>query len=138
MTLLSKILKQCQRITVTKSGMVSAPLSMLALTEEVGELAAAVKIHMGHAYKEQDKDAVIEEAADTVICVMDVLFQCHPDITEEEIAKVVDAKLDKWFTKYCKPEQGIAVYRGTDISPPREYGDEFDPAWIEDTTGRGQ
>jgi len=46
------------------------------------------------------EDGVIGEAVDVMLCAVDIMYKQQPDITEEDILKVVRRKLNKWQTKY--------------------------------------
>ncbi len=61
------------------------------LTIEVGKLQSG---------GEPGEDGVLGEAVDTILCLVDLIYQHNPNITEEEILAVVQKKLDKWERKY--------------------------------------
>jgi NTP pyrophosphatase (non-canonical NTP hydrolase) len=75
-------------------------LSVLcSLVEEVGELSTEVSISEGLSYKTEGPDGVIGEAVDVLICALDIIKVHKPEITEEEIIKLVQDKCAKWKRK---------------------------------------
>ena len=67
-----------------------------------GQEHAELTIEVGNRDKgvEPGSDGVLGEAVDTILCLVDLIYQDNPDITEEEIMAVVQRKLDKWKTLY--------------------------------------
>jgi len=64
--------------------------------EEVGELATEVNIATGFSTKQPGKDGVVGEAVDAIICLVDLIRQYDPTITEEQIIAICNQKLQKW------------------------------------------
>lgn len=46
------------------------------------------------------EDGVIGEAVDVILCALDVIYQDNPNVTEDDIARVVERKLTKWVRLY--------------------------------------
>lgn len=72
---------------------------MHKVTEEVGELATEVAIQTGASYKEPGVDGIAGEAIDAIIALTDLIYVEQPGITEEELAAIAHAKLNKWKKK---------------------------------------
>jgi NTP pyrophosphatase (non-canonical NTP hydrolase) len=72
---------------------------LCSLVEEVGELSTEVSISEGLSYKTEGPDGVIGEAVDVLICALDIIKVHKPEITEEEIIKLVQDKCAKWKRK---------------------------------------
>ncbi len=71
------------------------------LVGEVRELMTEVENQfMGQPAGE---DGVLGEAADVIICAVDLIHNHCPGITEEEILAVVQQKLEKWKRLYGQP-----------------------------------
>jgi hypothetical protein len=51
------------------------------------------------SYKTEGPDGVIGEAVDVLICALDIIKVHKPEITEEEIIKLVQDKCAKWKRK---------------------------------------
>lgn len=72
------------------------------LGEEVGELCEAVLFHEGYVQHKDDVGSVLEESADVVLLVMDILSSCFPDESPETIADalkgMIELKAKKWQT----------------------------------------
>lgn len=70
--------------------------------EEVGETMGAILSYTnapGSGYKNKTLDDVIEENADTFICVLSVLAHAAPEMSLEQFMDVVNIKMDKWESK---------------------------------------
>ena len=72
------------------------------LTEEVGEFAEALLHHEGYLPHKVMKEGIEGEAADIIICVIDVLVAAYPTLSDTEIVDLVNAQLhlksEKWRT----------------------------------------
>lgn len=92
-------------------------LRLNKLFEESGELAQAVNKTLGRKHHEEDVDAlvssVIEEAADTIQCVMSVLAEY--DVDYVELTNMIMLKNMKWKS-YAKinPEHESETEKATD------------------------
>lgn len=64
---------------------------------EFGELADEVAIAEGHSYKEPGKDGIVGEAIDTIICLIDLIRQEAPHLTEQDLIDIAEAKGEKWI-----------------------------------------
>jgi hypothetical protein len=64
--------------------------------EEVGELAEALVIDQGLSHKPQGPDGVVGEAVDAIICLVDIICNTKPSITEAELEVIAACKLAKW------------------------------------------
>lgn len=73
---------------------------MIYTMSEIGELAEEVNIATGFSSKQMGKDGIVGEAVDAIICLLDLIKQYEPNITEEQVMMVVNKKLDKWRKKY--------------------------------------
>jgi len=80
----------------------SIPTSLIKLGEEVGELNEAYLRSIGYKKgKESDANQDLkEECVDTLIMILDIANKL--DITKKELYTLLDIKLDKWESKYCK------------------------------------
>lgn len=73
------------------------PMSItMHLMSEVGELAEEVAIAHTTHYKKPGVDGIVGEVADTITCALDLLFNEHPEITEEQFSQIISEKLAKW------------------------------------------
>lgn len=67
------------------------------LKGEVEELSAEVGVYkMGG---NPGEDGITGEAVDVIVCALDLIFKDNPKITETEILKIVERKLEKWKSK---------------------------------------
>ena len=66
---------------------------------EVGELSEEVIIAEGKSYKDPGKDGIVGEAIDVAVCAFDIIHRMCPDMTEGELMKIAQPKLDKWAEK---------------------------------------
>lgn len=81
------------------------------LGEEFGELSQELLIAAGKHYKKPGKDGVIGEALDMIVCLIDLIY-CHQhDVTEEQLAEMIQRKLDKWAEKAEQMLPGCTVVR---------------------------
>ena len=69
------------------------------MMSEVGELSTEVMIACGRSYKEPDKDGVVGEAVDVILCALDIIRLYDPTADVESIVDIADAKLKKWVEK---------------------------------------
>lgn len=70
---------------------------LMALMEEVGELATEVAIDDGFKNKEPSEDGIVGEAIDVMLCALDVVFVAYPELTEKEINAITLKKCNKWL-----------------------------------------
>lgn len=82
------------------------PIRTMKLTEEVGEVSAALVSVLTGSYKKLTYEDVLEEIIDTWIVSTDMMFTQFPgleDISDEEREKIIVSimrkKMDKWKTK---------------------------------------
>jgi len=69
--------------------------SILAhMRSEVDELDA--EIQNGNI----GEDGILGESIDIIACALDMIFENYPDISEEELARIMQAKCEKWERKY--------------------------------------
>jgi NTP pyrophosphatase (non-canonical NTP hydrolase) len=74
----------------------------LKTAEECGELARAVLVYnkaKGNTYREASKLDIVEEAIDTTMCALSVLYKLNVLVTQEEFEAIFQAKLEKWENK---------------------------------------
>lgn len=69
------------------------------MMSEVGELSTEVMIACGRSYKEPDKDGVIGEAVDVILCALDIIRLYDPTASVDDVLQIADAKLKKWVEK---------------------------------------
>ncbi len=68
------------------------------LKGEMEELDQEVNDHtLGH---ERGEDGIVGEAIDMIQCGIDLILSTNPDITEEELNKVMERKCQKWYDYY--------------------------------------
>jgi hypothetical protein len=69
-------------------------------SEELGELGTCVLVEQGFMKHKKLKESSIGESADTIICVLDVLFASHPEMSKADIIRELTnelySKSDKW------------------------------------------
>lgn len=66
---------------------------------ELGELALEVQIDQGKSYKQPGADGIVGEALDLVACMIDMIYVHNPDLTEDDMIKLMLPKLIKWKEK---------------------------------------
>ena len=70
---------------------------MSKAASELGEMSEEVDIRFSKtSYKKPGKDGVIGEAVDTIIAIVDLICRVYPEMSEQDILKVAQEKLDKW------------------------------------------
>ena len=75
-----------------------SPITVLTkLMEEVGELSTEIAIDCGISSKQPSEDGILGECVDVLITVFDIIKLHQPNITEEELLKVVELKCNKWI-----------------------------------------
>lgn len=92
---ISKILSVSEQVKDNRS----TSQVMLKVMEEVGELSTEITIANGDSYKEPSSDGVVGEAIDSIITLIDIIKVHNPDITEEEISRIMHKKAEKWVEK---------------------------------------
>lgn len=55
--------------------------------EELGELGTCVLVEQGFIKHKTLKESSIAESADTIICVLDVLFASHPEMSKDDLIR---------------------------------------------------
>lgn len=71
------------------------PSVMLAVTEEVGELAKEVRVkYSNDCYKKGDVDGILGESCDILLSTVDIL--CLEGYTKEDIVNKIRLKISKW------------------------------------------
>jgi NTP pyrophosphatase (non-canonical NTP hydrolase) len=66
---------------------------------ELGELAQEVQIHAGKSYKMPGSDGVVGEALDVIACMVDMIRVHDPNLTESDLMRIMQPKLEKWHEK---------------------------------------
>lgn len=94
-TLVNRCLAMSRRI---KDGR-TIPDIQYKLSEEFGELGQELLIAAGKHYKKPGKDGVIGEALDIIVCCIDMIYNHDKDVTEEQLAVMIQKKLEKWLEK---------------------------------------
>ena len=68
---------------------------------EVSELSFEVDVLNGDLPPEHGgPDGIIGEAIDGILCLVDLIHQHNPEITEEELRAIAAKKLEKWKRIY--------------------------------------
>lgn len=52
-------------------------------------------------------DGIVGESIDIIACALDMIFKQRPDITEEELNNIMQAKCNKWIKKYSDKDYTI-------------------------------
>lgn len=69
-------------------------------SEELGELGTAVLVEQGFMKHKVLKESSVGEVADTIICVLDVLFASYPHLCKSDVLRQLSNELhnksDKW------------------------------------------
>lgn len=77
----------------------------LKTSEECGELAQATlsyeKVN-GTEYKELTQENVIEEAVDTLLCTISMMYHVDSTFNEDKLNSIINEKLLKWESKLTK------------------------------------
>lgn len=72
----------------------------LKACEEMGELATAALYEQGYLQHKKVTESSFGEAADVIICVLDLLQALHPNLSHKqvilELASSLDTKFQKW------------------------------------------
>ena len=78
------------------------------LFEEGGEFAETVMHNQGYLPHKVPKETPFGEAADVIICVVDTLSACYPDLSPEWIAESlanhIRSKREKWKQVVIDPQ----------------------------------
>lgn len=64
---------------------------MVELDEEISKVEQGLP---------EGEDGVVGECMDNIACHLDMIFQHKPDITDEELEAVMEAKCAKWADRY--------------------------------------
>ena len=56
-------------------------------------------IACGRSYKEPDKDGVVGEAVDVILCALDIIRLYDSTVSIDNIVDIADTKLKKWVEK---------------------------------------
>lgn len=79
----------------------------LKACEEMGELATAALYEQGYLQHKRVNESSFGEAADVVICVLDLLQALHPNLSHKqvvlELAHSLDTKFQKWKLVTTEP-----------------------------------
>lgn len=96
--------------------------------EELGELGTCVLVEQGYMRHKKLKESSIGEAADTIICVLDVLFASWPQESRadliRELTNQLFTKSDKWDTivdDLNKLQAADPTDPGNDVGVLREH-----------------
>lgn len=91
--------KQIQKVSQSINNDRTPQDVMCSTMEEVGELAKEVNIEFSNSKKTPGSDGVVGEIADCVVCLIDLLYVTHPELTEENFSQIIQNKLEKWKRK---------------------------------------
>jgi hypothetical protein len=86
-------------------------------TSEMGELAIEIAIENGTSYKEPGADGMVGEAVDVIICMLDLIRKKAPHLTEADLVRIAQPKLEKWKRKVIPQEISIRFEQGTYRDP---------------------
>ena len=84
---------------------------------EMGELAIEMAIEDGTSYKEPGPDGMVGEAVDVIICMLDMIRNKAPHLTEDDILRIARPKLEKWKAKVTPQMITIRFEKGTYRDP---------------------
>lgn len=70
------------------------------LMEEVGELSEALLHKLGYLPHKTLKEPIEGEAADVILCAIDLLAGAYPDMTAEGLASMLEWQLTKKSQKW--------------------------------------
>jgi hypothetical protein len=73
--------------------------------QEFDELSG--EMHKAVLSKPPGEDGVAGESADVILCMLDLIFQAAPDMTDEDIYRLLMRKAEKWVRKYSFPIDGV-------------------------------
>lgn len=73
--------------------------SLLYAMTEIGELSDEILKHKGFSNKDKQDNGIVLEAIDVIVSCLDIIQLQKPDITQEEIDKLLHTKIDKWKNK---------------------------------------
>jgi NTP pyrophosphatase (non-canonical NTP hydrolase) len=100
MYMIGEILKVSMLVDKTKHGSERCPRDIFdSAVEEIGELSTEVRVKYGKSYKKGDRDGILGESCDVILCLIDLIYKDNPDIKPEDICEVLRFKMSKWLTK---------------------------------------
>ena len=96
MTLVEQVFKYADAIQNGRT-----PQDILNHTQtEFGELMTEFIISEGKSYKQAGEDGMVGEAIDAIVCLIDFIRVVAPELSEEELCRIAEPKLEKWVAKY--------------------------------------
>lgn len=66
---------------------------------EMGEIAIEINIAAGQSYKAPGSDGIVGESLDAIAALFDIIYQVDPNLTEEQLIKMLEPKMKKWIDK---------------------------------------
>lgn len=72
------------------------PAVLAHAMEELGELAKEVAIEHLSSPKKPEKDGIVGESLDAIICLVDMLYVHNPTLSEQDLIALANKKLAKW------------------------------------------
>ena len=72
----------------------------LKACEEMGELATAALYEQGYLQHKRVDESSFGEAADVIICMLDLLQALHPDLSDEQVLYFLTIRLHSKFQKW--------------------------------------
>lgn len=66
---------------------------------EMGELAIELAIAGSYSYKDKGKDGIAGEAIDAIMCLLDIIHKANPELCEDDLNAIMEAKTQKWIHK---------------------------------------
>ena len=70
------------------------------LGEEFGELCEATLAHFGHIRLKPTIGTPLEEGVDMILCIVDVLSVCYPDMSSDQLMDQISLMLSEKKTKW--------------------------------------
>lgn len=52
-------------------------------------------------------DGIVGESIDIIACAIDMILKHKPEITEDELNKIMEAKCNKWIAKYSNTDYSV-------------------------------
>ena len=68
--------------------------------EELGEFSEALLHKLGHLPHKTMKEPIEGEAADVIICIIDALAGAYPELSADELHKMLKAQVEKKSQKW--------------------------------------
>ena len=73
---------------------------LAALYEECGELSTEISIDGGYKNRSPGIDGIMGESIDAILCLLDIIIIDNPDVSIDDIFRLMNKKMDKWENNY--------------------------------------